>query len=185
MKADLTATLNLDTQEWTKGLAEHNHQAFIDATAPLWSPPQSTPKTPMPIVTAICSIPVLSALLSMPVATIVVAVAPASADICAVLGALIASVLTLIEARKKDRTIGHTISVFLGTASVGAFLPGLLMQLAVHRGWLTAETVAAFGWQAWAFAGLVLGMNAWWILHGINRWLQRRAESYFDPRPRP
>lgn len=161
--------------------AEHNHQAFIDATAPLWSSP-STP-TPMPIVTAITSLPVLIALLTVPASGVVIATAPgATNDICAVLGALIASVLTLIEARKKDRSIGHTISVFLGTGSVGSFLPGLLMQLAVHRGWLTAETASAFGWQAWAFAGLVLGMNAWWILHGINRWLQRRAESYFDPR---
>lgn len=159
-------------------------EAFLRATAALWSPPPSPKPAHMPLVTAICSIPVLSALLSLPVATIVVAVAPASADICAVLGALIASVLTLIEARKKDRSIGHTISVFLGTGSVGSFLPGLLMQFAVHKGWLTAETVAALAWQAWAFAGLILGMNAWWILHGINRALQRRAEKYFDdPKP--
>jgi peptidoglycan/LPS O-acetylase OafA/YrhL len=142
----------------------------------------------MPLTSAICSLSVFAALLTLPAAGVVIAAAPATNDICAVLGALIASVLTLIEARKKDRSIGHTISVFLGTASVGAFLPGLAVQIAVLKEWLSAETAAELSWHAWSVAGLVFGMNAWWLLHGVNCWLQRRAEKYFshpDDHPLP
>lgn len=156
-------------------------EAFLRATA--WdvpdAPANSTHK-PMPLVTAISSLPVLVTLMTLPPVGVVIATAQVANSICAVLGAIIASVLTLIEARKKDRSMSHTISVFLGTASVGSFLPGLIVQLAVHRQWIAPDTATAFGWEAWAFGGLVLGMNAWWILHGINRWLQRRAETYFD-----
>lgn len=138
----------------------------------------------MPLVTALCSLTVISALLTLPAAGVVIANAPAANnDICAVLGALIASVLTLIEARKKDRSISHTISVFLGTASVGAFLPGIAVQIASLRGWIAEDTATSLTWQVWSFAGLVGGMNAWWIIHGVNRALQRRAEKYFNNDP--
>ena len=139
----------------------------------------------MPLTAALSSLPFLATLLAIPVAGVVIATAPAGNDICAVLGALIASVLALVEARKKDRSTGHTISVFLGTASVGSFLPGIAVQLAVLQGWLTQVTGDSLTWQAWAFAGLVCGMNAWWILHGVNRFLQRRAEKYFGEPPLP
>jgi len=165
------------------------YAAFRQAASAFWSIPETVAPTrthSMPLVIALSSLPVVVSMLTLPVASIVIAEAPAAAnDICAVLGALIASVLTLVEARKKDRTIGHTISVFLGTASVGAFLPGIIVQVALMQGWLPEESVKHIGWQAWAMGGLVFGMNAWWLLHGINRLIQRRAEKYFDEPPAP
>ena len=165
----------------------HDPEPFLRATAHLWAaadaasealtPPK--PK-PMPITTAVCTLHVLAALLAVPAAGIVIASSGAPGDICAVLGALIASVLTLIEARKKDRSVSHTISVFLGAASMGSLLPGIAASLAVMLGWLSEQTIDRLTWHAWSFAGLVGGMNGWWFLHLINARLQRRAEKYFD-----
>lgn len=137
----------------------------------------------MPITTAVCTLHVLAAIMAVPAAGIVIAASGAPGDICAVLGALIASVLTLIEARKKDRSLGHTISVFLGAASMGSLLPGIGASFAVMLGWLSEHTIERLTWHAWSFAGLIGGMNGWWFLHLINSRLQLRAEKYFDRPP--
>lgn len=137
----------------------------------------------MPLTAAICSVPVFAAMLCLPAGLVITSSTPVSSDIYAVLGAMIASILALVEARKKDRTVGHTISVFVGSASVGSFLPGVLVYLAKEKGWMDASTVEGIIWQGWALMGILCGLNAWWLLHGANRYLQKRAEKLFRDDP--
>lgn len=134
----------------------------------------------MPLTAAICSIPVFAALLLLPVAGVVLSTGPTGRDAYAMLGGIVASILTLVEARKKDRGMGHTASVFLGSGFVGSMLPGALVYAARVKGWLTKEAAEEIAWQVWVVAGAVCGMNAWWLLHGVNQWLQRRAEKFFN-----
>ncbi len=130
----------------------------------------------MPLATAICGLPVLAALLSLPCVAVVVH-NPDSGDAYAVLGAIIASILALIEARKKDRELGHTLSVFLGSASMGSIVPGLVYHAAVWRGWVPRDSQQLMPWQVWAFGGLLFGLNGWGLLHVANAVLRQRAKS--------
>lgn len=131
---------------------------------------------PMPLITAVCSVPVIAAVAALPVIGVVVS-HPSSSDAYTVLGAVLASIVALIEARKKDRELSHTISVFLGSAAMGSFLPGIFYQIALWRQWLTESTTHFLTWQVWAFAGLLCGLNGWAMLHVINGLLRKRAEA--------
>jgi predicted membrane protein len=135
----------------------------------------------MPITTAICSIPVFAALLAMPVASVIVN-HPGAADAYAVLGAMIGSIMALVEARKKDRSIAHTLSVFLGSASMGAFLPGIAYQMGIWRGWLSVESLPYITWQAWAAAGVGCGLFGWGVLHLVSRIGARMLDFYVKQR---
>lgn len=66
-----------------------------------------------------------------------------------------ATCITVIEARKKDRSLGHTISVFIGSSFVGTFTPGLV----VFYWWPTK--MHALPWQAWAAGGFFSGLCGW------------------------
>ena len=102
--------------------------------------------------------------------------APASGDIAAVLGALFASGIAVLEAYHRKRDLSEKIKAFIGAAGVGSFFPGVLVNLGVLFGWYQHSVVEAIWWQAWAFLGLICGMNAWWIVHKISS----RAKSQLD-----
>lgn len=131
----------------------------------------------MPISAAICSLPVIAAAFSLPIAAVVVS-HPEAPDIYAILGAIVAAIMALIEARLKDRSVSHTLGVFLGTVSVGAIMPGLLFQIARWKGWVAADTLQYVTWHAWAGAGLICGLPAWGLLHLLHRWMIRAGEHF-------
>lgn len=76
-------------------------------------------------------------------------------DIVAVLGAMLAAVVAVIEARKKDRSTGHTISVLIASAFLGSVMPGTLINL-----W-SPDLGARLTWHAWAVCGFIIGLLGW------------------------
>lgn len=118
----------------------------------------------MPILTAAITLPVLATALAIPAMTVVIE-EPRRADIYAVLGAILASLIALIEARYKARDLGPAVTNFLACAAAGAFAPKLLFLALLQSGWLTAEAPLVRAWEAWAAAGFLLGMNGWWLIH--------------------
>lgn len=98
----------------------------------------------------------------------------------AFLGAMLAAIMTLIESREKKRKLGQMMSAFLSSAAVGALLPGTLTDTAVLMGWMSSATAMAINWKSWALAGLICGLNAWWMIHAFNRSLKRRGQKFLD-----
>jgi hypothetical protein len=76
-------------------------------------------------------------------------------DIVAVIGALFAAVISVIEARERNRTLTHTISVFIASAGVGSVLPGSIVWT-----WFP-ERIATLSWHVWAVMGGVTGLLGW------------------------
>ncbi len=99
--------------------------------------------------------------------TVVVAVVQTvNPDIAAVLGAVLASVIAVIDARKKDKSTGHTVSVLIASGFLGGMLPGALLPLK----WPDI----VLPWQAWSSIGFFTGLLGWAIVLGIFR-LQGRV----------
>jgi hypothetical protein len=122
------------------------------------------PRRPMPLLTAALTIPVLATALAIP-ATALVIEKPQAADIYAVLGAILASLISLIEARYKGRDLGPALTNFLASASAGSFAPKIGFLILVQLGTLTHESAIVRAWEAWAFAGFVCGLNGWLVIH--------------------
>jgi hypothetical protein len=119
----------------------------------------------MPLVTAALSIPVIATILSLPAAAIVIE-QPTFNDSYALLGAILASLITLIEGRHRGRPLLPLVANFLGSAAAGSFFPNIAFLLLVQWGWIEpAKHAWARTWHAWSAAGFVCGMNGWWIIH--------------------
>lgn len=82
-------------------------------------------------------------------------------DIVAVLGAILAAVVSVMEARKKDRSLGHTVSVFLCCSGFGSVLPGSVMWT------FFADRIPAVSWHGWALMGGVCGLLGWAVALGV------------------
>ncbi len=144
------------------------------------------PPTAMPVTVAIASLPVLATLLSIPVVAVVVK-NPESADAWSVVGAIFAAVITLIDARKKDKDLGLTVSAFMGSSITGALAPGIVYTWGVWRGWWTHELAERLTWHAWAGAGFVAGLHGWAFVHLMqalgqkimNFYIRKRLEQVF------
>lgn len=119
----------------------------------------------MPLVSAALSIPVLAAFLSLPAAAIVIE-QPTFSDSYAMLGAILASLITLIEGRHRGRPLLPLVANFLGSAAAGTFFPTIAFLFLVQWGWIEpAKHVWSRTWHAWSAAGFVCGMNGWWLIH--------------------
>ncbi len=122
----------------------------------------------MPIGTSMTMLPVLLAAMSLPAVTIAAVRGPAADDIYAVMGAVIASILAVMEAIQKRRDYFHLVSTFLGSAAIGALVPGPAFHLLSHMGVIKAESTVFTLWQTWAVSGFLLGLNGWWLIHKLN-----------------
>lgn len=119
----------------------------------------------MPLVSAALSIPVIAAILSLPAAAIVIE-QPTFNDSYAMLGAILASLITLIEGRHRGRPLLPLVANFLGSAAAGSFFPAIAFLFLVQWGWIEpAKHAWSRTWHAWSAAGFVCGMNGWWIIH--------------------
>lgn len=76
-------------------------------------------------------------------------------DIVAVIGAFIAAIIAVVEAREKNRDMLHLICVFLASMGVGSALPGACV-------WTWAPASApTLAWQVWALLGGISGLLGW------------------------
>jgi H+/Cl- antiporter ClcA len=112
-------------------------------------------------------IPIITAM-SLPTVAIAAVRGPATDDIFACFGAVIASILAVMDALQKRRDYFHAVSTFLGSSVIGAFLPGILFHAASYAKLITPEAQVWSLWQTWAFCGFVMGMNGWYIIHRLN-----------------
>lgn len=128
-------------------------------------------RKPMPLIAASLTIPVLATALSLPAAALVID-APRQADMYSVLGAILASLIALIEARYKGRDLRPAMTNFLACAAAGSFAPKLAFLACFQWGWVSADAPLARAWEAWAAAGFILGMNGWWLIHRASALLK-------------
>ena len=130
-----------------------------------------TTRRPMPLLAAAFTIPAIATALAIP-ATALVIERPQAADIYAVLGAILASLTSLIEARYKGRDFGPALTYFLASAIAGVCTPKIGFLFLVQIGTLTHESVIAKAWEAWAAAGFVCGLNGWLVIHSASATLK-------------
>ena len=130
------------------------------------APTARQPRThPMPLVTAAISLPVLAMFLGTASAAIVIE-QPTTADSYPILGAILASVIVLMEARYKNRPFLPSVANFLGSSAAGALFPAPAYYVLTQWGWINPnEHLWARTWQAWAAAGFVCGLNGWFLIH--------------------
>lgn len=148
----------------------HDHEAFLRATQPLWTPaPDTTRKTPMPIASAVTSVLFLSYLGLMAPAVAVVVRNPASPDMCAVIGAMLASAISLVHALRRKHSAGLITCVIISSAIIGGIGPGSAVDVLVMFRWLSQDTADALSWRLYAMSGFVLGLGGWAIVQAIRR----------------
>jgi predicted membrane protein len=116
--------------------------------------------------------------MSLPTVAVIAVRAPGVDDIYAVLGAVVASILAVMESLQKRRDYFHAVSTFLGSGFVGAFAPGPVYHLLAHLKWIPADA-AMFGlWQTWAIAGFVFGLNGWYLIHKTSDRLRDFVDKF-------
>lgn len=164
-------------------------------TIPFHAPQRLQATTlPMPISSAAASLPVLATVLADVAAFIVIfcqdsatSIAaitidqPSPQDAYAIVGAILASTIALIEARYKGRDFAPAVSNFLACASIGSFAPAIAYHWASSAEWIQSTTRWAHTWQAWSAAGFVAGMNGWWLIHHatavLKDWIPAKRHS--------
>ncbi len=112
--------------------------------------------------------------------TIAASQSPDRSDMVAVLGAMLATVIATLEARKKDRTLGNTITVLVGSAFVGSVAPG-----AVLFTWY-ADVATRLTWHVWAGLGFFSGLVGWGSMQAVvnvatrvrDAWLVRKFQDW-------
>lgn len=144
----------------------------------------------MPLLSAASSLPVLAALFSIPMIAVVIK-HPAADDAYSIIGALLAAIVSLIDARKKDKELGHTVAVFLVSAFIGMSAPGLVYHGMIWKGWIQPLEVSV--WQLWAMAGFACGTAGWGIFAAFRRfamkWTRKQEQEllarYVGPDGKP
>lgn len=145
------------------------------------APTARQPRThPMPLVTAAASIPVIAMVLSTASAAIVIE-HPSSDDSYSILGAILASIIVLMEARSKSRPFLPSVANFIGSSAAGSIFPTIGYYILIQWGWINPEKhLWTRTWQAWAAAGFVCGLNGWWLIHrasGILKSIENLAKN--------
>jgi len=132
----------------------------------------------MPLATSLSILPFILAAMSLPTFAVIAVKGPGVDDIYAVLGAVVASILAVMESLQKRRDYFHAVSTFLGSAVVGAFAPGPVYYLLAHLKWIPADA-AMFGlWQTWAIAGFIFGLNGWYLIHKTSDRLRDFVDKF-------
>jgi len=96
---------------------------------------------------------------------------PDTTDMVAVLGALLATVIAVVEARKKDRTLGNTVCVVIGSSFTGGVVPGAVMI------GFYPELAARLTWHGWAVLGFLCGLCGWSIVLAAIGILRSRQDK--------
>lgn len=99
------------------------------------------------------------------------ATTPTANDAWAAVGAALATLIAVAEARKKDRSTWHLACVIIGSWFTGATWPAIMVHL-----WYP-DHFAVLSWQVWAMGGFGVALVGWSIVHafyGLGPWLARR-----------
>ena len=124
------------------------------------------------------SFPLASIALCAVAALIAVLNGPATEDIYAVIGAMLAAVVVLVDfsaANKAGRRgTMQFMTVFISSAFVGSIGPGA----AAH--WLMVEAAPALTWHSWAALGFVFGLAGWVVTRSVLWVFNRRLPGALD-----
>lgn len=102
---------------------------------------------------------------------------PSEVDVWASVGASVATMISVIHARKTDKATGHLISVAGSSWFCGITCPYFLLHL-----W-APQTIPNMPWQGWAITGFAIGLSAWGFVSGVLAlWpkIVRRVEKMFN-----
>jgi hypothetical protein len=114
---------------------------------------------------ALCAVPALLAVIG----------GPATEDIYAVIGAMLAAVVVLVDySSSYKRGTMKFISVFISSATIGSFGPGI----AAH--WLMADQTPSLTWHMWAGLGFVFGLAGWVLTRSLLWVFNRRLPGALD-----
>jgi uncharacterized membrane protein len=106
-------------------------------------------------------------LILFPALIVAVLKGPETPDVYAVLGAVCATAIVVLDSKYKTRK--QTISLILGCGSVGSIAPGLVVHFGVPH------LYDSLIWQAWAGLGLVFGGFGYALISLIWLVVGRRA----------
>lgn len=96
---------------------------------------------------------------------------PISNDILSIVGAVLATFITVIDARKRDQSRANTISVIIGSSVVGSLAPGAIF----YTCW--PAVAARFTWHVWAGLGFIGGLVGWTIMLAVIAFIRHRKEA--------
>lgn len=100
---------------------------------------------------------------------------PDQRDAFAVSGAMLGSVLAVLEALKRGRDFRHLASVFIASSAIGGFGPGA----AIH--WLIIpEKIDEITWHVWSAAGFVFALAGWATTHACMSIFMRRIPTMIE-----
>ncbi len=102
---------------------------------------------------------------------------PSEVDAWASVGASMATMISVIHARKADKSLGHLISVAGSSWFCGITFPYTIIHL-----W-AQDHLDTTPWQGWAILGFMVGLIAWGFVSGILAlWpkVTRRVEKLFN-----
>lgn len=108
------------------------------------------------------------------VTAVVVNLTPGGNDMVAVLGAMLATVIAVLEARKKDRNLGNTVCVVIGSSFIGSIAPGALF----FNAW--PHLAERFTWHVWAALGFLVGLIGWSVVLAAIGVIQRRKDAALE-----
>ena len=153
------------------------HSSHVLRVAPRTQPHASTPKVAtmpicpftFPLATfALCAVPALLAVLG----------GPATEDIYAVIGAMLAAVVVLVDFsssyRAQKRGTLQFITVFISSSFIGSIGPGS----AAH--WLMADQTVSLTWHMWAALGFIFGLGGWVLTRSVLWVFNRRLPGALD-----
>jgi predicted membrane protein len=111
--------------------------------------------------------------LSLPAMAAVVAAlsGPDTRDAWAMTGAMLGTVIAVLEARKKDRSLASTVTVVIASAFSGAVAPGLVVA-----NWFP-QFAERMTWHLWSASGFAASVVGWAFVIAAMRALITRAPA--------
>jgi len=111
-------------------------------------------------------------LLIFPAIVVAILKGPETPDVYAVLGAVCATAIVVLDAKYKTRN--ETISLIIGCGSVGSIAPGLIIHF-----WFT-HLYDTLTWHAWAGLGLLFGGFGYGLIKLLWVSVGKRAGDYAE-----
>jgi hypothetical protein len=119
-------------------------------------------------VFALCAVPAILAVLS----------GPATEDIYAVIGAMLAAVVVLVDFsssyKSQNRGTMQFMTVFISSAFIGSIGPGS----AAH--WFMQDETLSLTWHMWAALGFLFGLAGWVVTRSVLWVFNRRLPGAVD-----
>lgn len=142
-----------------------------------------------PLLRIVTSLPLLAAFVLLP-ATAVVVTGPGGSDQYALIGAVVAAVITLVGVRKFDQSAPNSVCAVLGAITGGVAFPGAIVSWAQWKGLVDTHTYPYITWHMWTIMGLLCGLTGWVasqsvyqtlnkIIPGITTWCGNKITKFF------